>query len=187
MPACYPGRIARLNRSTDVELQFAALARTVVSQIARVRESNALLEAYDQDGWRGANREKIKPTAELQRARQRILDAKVKIRSLLVGTDVTGLTCALSPCSCGSGTACASSTRRAATRASRRSTSTRLASATRSTCVEERFQNWQQLTLPRTRSSALPAETQSPTTPTTSCCATGSVVGLTTFRAFVRR
>jgi len=31
-----------------------------------------MLEAYQADGWRGANRERFKPTADLDRARRQV-------------------------------------------------------------------------------------------------------------------
>ena len=34
------------------------------------RLEQAMLEAYQADGWRGANRERFKPTADLDRARR---------------------------------------------------------------------------------------------------------------------
>ena len=33
------------------------------------RREETILEVYETDGWRGANRDKLKPTAEIQRAR----------------------------------------------------------------------------------------------------------------------
>jgi hypothetical protein len=36
------------------------------------RQEEALLEAYQADGWRGASREKVKPVAELERARRQV-------------------------------------------------------------------------------------------------------------------
>ena len=36
------------------------------------RLEQAMLEAYQADGWRGANRERFKPTADLDRARRQV-------------------------------------------------------------------------------------------------------------------
>ena len=39
-------------------------------QLSRLRQEQALVEAYAADGWRGASREKVKPVAEIKRAKE---------------------------------------------------------------------------------------------------------------------
>jgi hypothetical protein len=41
-------------------------------QLKRLRQEQALVEAYAADGWRGASREKVKPVAEIRRAKEQI-------------------------------------------------------------------------------------------------------------------
>ena len=42
------------------------------SQLSRLRHEQALVEAYAADGWRGASREKVKPVAEIKRAKDQV-------------------------------------------------------------------------------------------------------------------
>ena len=46
--------------------------RRLQGQLTRLRQEQALVEAYAADGWRGASREKVKPTAEIARAKEQI-------------------------------------------------------------------------------------------------------------------
>jgi len=61
--------------------------RTVISQLSRIRLEQALLDAYEQDGWRGASLEKLKPERELKRAEAQILKSKLIIRNVLRDID----------------------------------------------------------------------------------------------------
>lgn len=49
-------------------------------QLSRLRQEQALVEAYAADGWRGASREKVKPVAEIKRAKEQITRCKEFIR-----------------------------------------------------------------------------------------------------------
>ena len=49
-------------------------------QLGRLRQEQALVEAYAADGWRGASREKVKPLAEIKRAKEQILRCKESVR-----------------------------------------------------------------------------------------------------------
>lgn len=49
-------------------------------QLSRLRQEQALVEAYAADGWRGASREKVKPVAEIKRAKEQIQRCKEIIR-----------------------------------------------------------------------------------------------------------
>jgi len=53
-----------------------------------MRQSQALLDAYARDGWGGGAKDKVKPTAELGRARERIFNCKLKIRELFKGIEL---------------------------------------------------------------------------------------------------
>ncbi|KAK9810991.1 hypothetical protein WJX73_003945 [Symbiochloris irregularis] len=50
------------------ESPYAKLVTRVRAQLQRMRQEQALLDAYEGDGWRGAKREAVRPTAELDRA-----------------------------------------------------------------------------------------------------------------------
>lgn len=56
-----------------------ALSR-LQGQMKRMRQEQALVEAYAADGWRGASREKVKPVAEIRRAKEQINRCKEVIR-----------------------------------------------------------------------------------------------------------
>jgi hypothetical protein len=49
-------------------------------QLSRLRQEQALVEAYAADGWRGASREKVKPVAEIKRAKEQIARCRESIR-----------------------------------------------------------------------------------------------------------
>jgi hypothetical protein len=53
-----------------------------------MRQCQALIDAYLLDGWRGASKDKLKPTAELSRARAKIFNCKLKIRELFRGLEL---------------------------------------------------------------------------------------------------
>ena len=53
-----------------------------------MRQCQALIDAYVFDGWRGASKDKLKPTAELSRAREKIFNCKLKIRELFKGLEL---------------------------------------------------------------------------------------------------
>ena len=42
-----------------------------------------MIDAYDADGWRGASREKLRPSEELAKARAKIFQCKLRVRELL--------------------------------------------------------------------------------------------------------
>lgn len=50
------------------------------TQLGRMRQDLALIEAYESEGWKGAARERVKPTAELSRARKHVAKGKAVIR-----------------------------------------------------------------------------------------------------------
>lgn len=54
----------------------------IQSQFALIRRHQALIEAYSGDGWRGGAAAKPKPLKELEKAREKIFEAKLKIREL---------------------------------------------------------------------------------------------------------
>jgi hypothetical protein len=59
-------------------------------QISRFRQEQALIMAYDADGWRGASKEKVKPHAELSRARESIAKCLEMIRDCIRICDEAG-------------------------------------------------------------------------------------------------
>lgn len=56
-------------------------------QLSRLRQEQALVEAYAADGWRGASREKVKPVAEIKRAKEQIQRCKEVIRECVKVVD----------------------------------------------------------------------------------------------------
>jgi hypothetical protein len=62
--------------------QFSAVRSRIQSQFQTIRQNQAMLDAYAQDGWRGAAKAKPKPMEELRRAREKIFKSKLKIREL---------------------------------------------------------------------------------------------------------
>ena len=42
------------------------------AKLPACRHEQALVEAYAADGWRGASREKVKPVAEIKRAKEQV-------------------------------------------------------------------------------------------------------------------
>lgn len=58
--------------------------KPIVAELTKARLPQALLAAYEGDGWKRSNHEKVRPEKELQGARQRILKIKEKIRGLLL-------------------------------------------------------------------------------------------------------
>lgn len=51
------------------------------------RKEQMLIEVYETDGWRGASREKVKPTAELERAHLQVTPPSLTSERLLFGPD----------------------------------------------------------------------------------------------------
>ena len=60
--------------------KLLAKARVV---IARIRRELDVLEAYETEGWRGANKGKLKPTEETMRAQQAVERGRGELRDLL--------------------------------------------------------------------------------------------------------
>ena len=52
--------------------QYDRMLNRLRSQLSRLRHEQALVEAYAADGWRGASREKVKPVAEIKRAKDQV-------------------------------------------------------------------------------------------------------------------
>ena len=67
-------------RINDAVPPFERAKRRILSQISRIRKEMWLLETYEMEGWRGASKEKLKPTHELQRASDAIARAKLIIQ-----------------------------------------------------------------------------------------------------------
>ena len=59
-------------------------------QLSRFRQEQALIMAYDAEGWKGASREKIKPHAEIHRAKKSINRCKETIRECIKVCDEAG-------------------------------------------------------------------------------------------------
>lgn len=59
-------------------------------QISRFRQEQALIMAYDAEGWKGASKEKIKPHAEITRARDSIAKCLQMIRECIRICDEAG-------------------------------------------------------------------------------------------------
>eukprot|EP00854_Cymbomonas_tetramitiformis_P004203 gene4202-5179_t len=68
-------------------VQFNRIKNALRQCLSKIRLEQALLQAYGADGWQGVNREKLRPTAELHRARATIVSNKVAIRNLIKELD----------------------------------------------------------------------------------------------------
>ena len=71
---------------------FEAARRRVLTQIAKIRKEQWLLETYLMDGWRGASKDKLKPKEELERAETAIARAKISIQEQIRIIDEAGMT-----------------------------------------------------------------------------------------------
>ncbi|KAK9846396.1 hypothetical protein WJX81_002962 [Elliptochloris bilobata] len=69
---------------------YAKLVNRVRSQLSRIRQEETFLEAYENEGWRGANRERVRPAAELERARLQIEKCKLIMREALKACQEAG-------------------------------------------------------------------------------------------------
>ncbi|KDD75635.1 hypothetical protein H632_c579p0 [Helicosporidium sp. ATCC 50920] len=70
------------DRSSDASnpSPYARQVRRVRHQLSRLRQEQALVEAYATDGWKGASRERVRPVEELSRAERHIEHCKEVIR-----------------------------------------------------------------------------------------------------------
>eukprot|EP00884_Botryococcus_braunii_P010779 jgi/Botrbrau1/19702/Bobra.0003s0063.1 len=59
---------------------FSKLLGRVRGQISRIRQEELLINTYAADGWKGSNREKFKPMAEIERAHIQIEKSREVIR-----------------------------------------------------------------------------------------------------------
>ncbi|KAK9824279.1 hypothetical protein WJX72_009118 [[Myrmecia] bisecta] len=75
-----PKRMAEVSSPAGQDGAYAKLVKRAKGQISRIHQEERLLEVYGADGWRGASREKVRPTAELGRARTQILKSKELLR-----------------------------------------------------------------------------------------------------------
>ena len=74
-------REKRKNRDNEiVRNAYDKAYNRLKGQLSRLRQEQALVEAYAADGWRGASREKVKPVAEIRRAKEQIQKCKEVIR-----------------------------------------------------------------------------------------------------------
>ncbi|XP_075265621.1 uncharacterized protein LOC142358032 [Convolutriloba macropyga] len=58
--------------------------------LQKVRLEHALLEAYQADGWCSASREKVKPVAEIARARAKLVQYKADLKECIKAMDESG-------------------------------------------------------------------------------------------------
>ena len=61
-----------LNANENLRNEYDRALGTFKGQISRFRQEQQMLMAYDAEGWKGASREKLKPHAELTKARDTI-------------------------------------------------------------------------------------------------------------------
>ena len=64
-----------------------ALRAQVKSKLSRARYLLAMLEAYEQEGWGGRGHRQLKPTAELAKCEQQLVQVKRSLRELLQALD----------------------------------------------------------------------------------------------------
>jgi len=53
------------------------------AELQKIRFCKTMIDAYEREGWRSANLEKMRPVQELEKAQARIITSKKKIKSLL--------------------------------------------------------------------------------------------------------
>ena len=76
------GKRARARRKEERALTAYERARNACrNALAKVRLAQAMLEAYERDGWGRASRERVRPVAELAKARARAAEGKLAARA----------------------------------------------------------------------------------------------------------
>ena len=65
-------RKKELDANENLRNEYDRALGTFKGQISRFRQEQQMLMAYDAEGWKGASREKLKPHAELTKARDKI-------------------------------------------------------------------------------------------------------------------
>ena len=69
--------------AATVDPLWNKFVKPIVAELTKARLPKALLAAYEGEGWKRSNHEKVRPEKELNGARQKILKIKAKIRGLL--------------------------------------------------------------------------------------------------------
>eukprot|EP00873_Tetraselmis_striata_P027195 jgi/Tetstr1/447459/TSEL_003717.t1 len=72
-----------LATTPDTQNKYMLELAKIKKALQKARREHALLEAYEADGWRGASREKVKPVAELAKARAKVVRCQADIRGAL--------------------------------------------------------------------------------------------------------
>ena len=63
------------------------LRAKIKSKLSRARYLESMLDAYQQEGWGGRGHRQLKPTAELAKCSQQLIEVKSSIRTLLEALD----------------------------------------------------------------------------------------------------
>jgi len=91
------GRRALTTAQREVRVADRAVLNEYMAELVKVRKvlqkvrmENALLEAYQADGWCSASREKVKPVAEIARARAKIQQYKAELKKSIQTMDESG-------------------------------------------------------------------------------------------------
>ncbi|RMZ55072.1 hypothetical protein APUTEX25_005698, partial [Auxenochlorella protothecoides] len=86
--AATPAKRPRLRRASRRRMEedrpeksiYDKLLNRARHQLSRIRQEQALVDAYAADGWRGAAREKVRPLQEIQRAKDQIRRCREIVR-----------------------------------------------------------------------------------------------------------